>query len=61
MKKKYVFLLIILVSFFTTLQAQNILYVNKNVSGGTADGSSWANAIPELADALVWAKQNEAT
>ncbi|SHI72721.1 hypothetical protein SAMN04488096_1041, partial [Mesonia phycicola] len=38
----------------------NIVYVNKNVSGGTADGSSWANAIPELADALVWAKQNEA-
>jgi hypothetical protein len=37
----------------------NTLYVNKTVSGGNGDGSSWANAIPELADALIWAKNNE--
>ncbi|MDR3094230.1 MAG: hypothetical protein LBU62_06285, partial [Bacteroidales bacterium] len=28
------------------------LYVNKNVSGGTGDGSSWDNAFRELSDAL---------
>jgi len=39
--------------------ANNILYVNKNVTGGNGDGSSWANAVPELADALKWAKNNE--
>lgn len=39
----------------------NILYVDRNVSGGTADGSSWANAVPELSDALLWAKQNESS
>jgi hypothetical protein len=37
----------------------NILYVDKNVSGGTSNGNSWANAIPELADALLWAQQNQ--
>ncbi|PIB35276.1 hypothetical protein BFP72_07625 [Reichenbachiella sp. 5M10] len=36
----------------------NILYVDKNVSGGDERGSSWINAVPELADALVWAKDN---
>ncbi|MCF3108017.1 hypothetical protein LL912_04420 [Niabella sp. CC-SYL272] len=34
-----------------------ILYVNKAVSGGNGNGSSWANAIPELADALKWARE----
>ena len=38
--------------------ANNILYVNKNVIGGNGSGDSWANAIPELADALNWAKNN---
>lgn len=33
--------------------ANNILYVNKDVSGGDESGDSWENAIPELADALV--------
>ncbi|MFB2120622.1 MBG domain-containing protein [Parapedobacter sp. 2B3] len=33
----------------------NILYVDKHVDGGAGDGSSWANAIPELRDALAWA------
>src|SRR5690606_20945420 len=37
--------------------AGNILYVNQNVSGGNGSGDSWANAIPELADALRWARQ----
>lgn len=41
--------------------ANNILYVNKNVGGGTGQGNSWANAIPELADALVWAKLNQSS
>ncbi len=33
----------------------NILYVDIN-SSGTADGSSWTNAVPQLADALKWAR-----
>lgn len=40
-----------------TPSAEKILYVKKNVSGGTGNGSSWANAIPELADALRWARE----
>lgn len=36
----------------------NILYVNKSVSGGNSLGSSWANAVTELADALRWAYEN---
>ncbi|MGJ8550139.1 hypothetical protein, partial [Winogradskyella wichelsiae] len=51
----------VLLATSTTPDSNNILYVNKAVSGGTADGSSWSNALPELADALVWAKNNEAT
>ncbi|MBB4119281.1 hypothetical protein GGR32_001579, partial [Mesonia hippocampi] len=39
-----------------TPDANNILYVDKNVTGGTQTGDSWANAIPELADALKWAR-----
>ena len=35
---------------FTTLHAQ--IYVNTNVSGGTHDGSSWANAYAELSAAI---------
>lgn len=35
--------------------SNNILYVDKNVSGGNGSGNSWENAIPELADALKWA------
>ena len=33
----------------------NILYVNQNVAGGNQSGDSWANALPELRDALAWA------
>src|SRR5690606_9828959 len=39
-----------------TPDANNILYVNTAVTDGTGDGSSWANAIPELADALKYAR-----
>ncbi len=41
----------------------NILYVDKNVTGGTEQGNSWDNAISELADALLWARTqyNEAS
>jgi len=39
----------------------NILYVNINVGtdapGGNGSGDSWENAIPELADALKWARE----
>ena len=35
----------------------NILYVDQNVSGGNGSGDSWENAIPELADALKWARE----
>ena len=46
-------------SFAIAPDANNILYVNKNVPlGGNSSGDSWANAIPELADALNWAKDN---
>ena len=38
----------------------NILFVNKSVSTGNNSGDSWANAIVELADALKYAKENEA-
>ncbi|HET8809781.1 MAG TPA: FG-GAP-like repeat-containing protein [Flavobacteriaceae bacterium] len=34
----------------------NIIYVNTNVTGGSNNGSSWANALPELADALKYAR-----
>src|SRR5699024_10191018 len=37
---------------------ENILYVNQNVVGGNGSGDSWANALPELVDALQWAKTN---
>ncbi|MDZ7720248.1 MAG: choice-of-anchor Q domain-containing protein [Balneolaceae bacterium] len=38
----------------------NILYVDQNVDGGDGSGSSWGNAIPELADALAWAQDWDA-
>lgn len=37
----------------------NILYVNKN-NPVPGDGSSWTNALTEVADALRWAKTKEA-
>ncbi|PPL00141.1 choice-of-anchor Q domain-containing protein [Parapedobacter indicus] len=42
--------------------AGNIAYVSKDVDqtvpGYKGDGSSWQHAVPELADALTWAKAN---
>src|SRR5690606_4782416 len=38
-----------------------ILYVNQQVDNPGGDGSSWENAIPELADALKWAKESESS
>ena len=35
----------------------NILYVDKQVASRIGDGSSWATAMPELADALKWAQE----
>jgi hypothetical protein len=40
--------------------SNGIIYVNKNVVGGTGSGNSWENAYKELADALKWADQNKA-
>src|SRR5690606_24007482 len=34
----------------------NILFVDRNVSSGDGSGDSWENAIPELADALLLAR-----
>lgn len=43
----------------------NIIYVNKSVNttatGYSGDGSSWNNAIPELGDALKWARQQQSS
>jgi len=36
--------------------AGNILYVNQSATG-SGTGSSWTDAIPELADALQWARE----
>src|SRR5690606_32714451 len=41
-----------------TPSASNILFVNK-AAAGNGTGNSWANAIPELADALKWARENK--
>src|SRR5690625_3389538 len=47
-----------------TPSSDNILYVNQNVDQSTASytgtGDTWANAIPELADALQWAREQDA-
>lgn len=37
--------------------SSNILYVN-HAATGNGTGDSWANAVPELADAMLWARQN---
>ncbi len=41
--------------------ANSIIYVDTNVVGGTGNGSSWTNAIKELADALKYARTQNAT
>lgn len=50
---------------FNQLRAQitpgpgGIVYVNHNVTSGTHSGNSWANAVPELADVLLWARDQD--
>ncbi|MFT4062191.1 MAG: right-handed parallel beta-helix repeat-containing protein [Edaphocola sp.] len=61
MKKTTHFIMIVCILFALHTNAQtpdagNILYVNVNVSGGTGTGNSWANAIPQLANALKYAR-----
>ncbi|RRJ88503.1 T9SS C-terminal target domain-containing protein [Paenimyroides tangerinum] len=59
--------LIIIFLFFTAhiVRAQyvpgtnNILYVKQNATG-SGNGSSWNNAVPDLANALKWAHTNRA-
>ena len=41
-----------------TPDENNILYVDKNITGGDGSGNSWGNAIPELRDALTWARSH---
>lgn len=59
------FLLVVIISgaSYTSIaqiipNANGIVFVNKSVSGGNQSGNSWANAVPELADALVSAHSN---
>ncbi|RYD96919.1 MAG: T9SS type A sorting domain-containing protein [Sphingobacteriales bacterium] len=57
-------LIVIILGASYTLLAQiapntnGIVFVNKSVSGGNQSGNSWANAVPELADALLSAHSN---
>ncbi len=53
----FLFLLAVVTMHAQTPDANNILYVNASVSGGTGTGNSWVNAIPQVADALKWGKQ----
>ncbi len=60
---KLLFLLVFLLANGLTGQTitpsdDNILYVEKG-GAGTHEGNSWANAIPELAEALKWARENK--
>ena len=62
MKKQYITLLLVLFSICkivaqTYIPTNDVLYVKK---GSTGDGSSWTNAVGELADALEWASKNKA-
>ncbi|MFC4872778.1 MBG domain-containing protein [Negadavirga shengliensis] len=41
--------------------ADNVLYVDQNVPGGSQMGDSWANAITELHTALSWAQSWDAS
>ncbi|MFA5619254.1 MAG: T9SS type A sorting domain-containing protein [Weeksellaceae bacterium] len=62
MKKTILFTLIFFHGMLLLAQnpdANNTLFVNQNVAGGDNSGESWENAIPELADALKWARENQ--
>lgn len=59
LKNKWITLFFLSICFIGNAQtpdASNTLYVNINVVGGTGDGSSWANAIPQLSDAMKYAR-----
>ncbi|WP_300598404.1 right-handed parallel beta-helix repeat-containing protein [Niabella sp.] len=61
MPLKHVTITTALLIFFVQAIAQlsptnNILYVDKQVAGGDHSGSSWENAVTELADALQYAR-----
>ncbi len=64
-RKKLYFLLLSGLFWASLIQAQitptnNIIYVDKNVDSSSGQtGSSWADAVTELADALKWAKEND--
>lgn len=65
MKNRLLFLAVFLfISFWgnakIAIGANNILYVNKTVNDGDESGNFWTNAIPELGDALKYAKNNQA-
>lgn len=56
-------IVIILIAVTTTMaqitpNANGVVFVNKSVTGGNQSGSSWTNAVPELADALLSAHSN---
>lgn len=48
------------VTVYAQPDANGIVYVNKNAAGGMRIGNSWTNAIKEVADALLAAKNNTA-
>ncbi|OJV52381.1 MAG: hypothetical protein BGO31_06005 [Bacteroidetes bacterium 43-16] len=59
----FLLLVIILGTSFSSIaqiipNANGIVFVNKSVAGGNQSGNSWANAVPELADALLSAHSN---
>ncbi len=61
-KNLLLFLLVLFCSHYLISQnpnEDNVLYVNVNQTTGTNSGNSWENAIPELADALKWARENQ--
>ncbi|PZR20154.1 MAG: hypothetical protein DI539_11620, partial [Flavobacterium psychrophilum] len=56
------FTLYIIAANAQTPNASGVLFVNKNVVGGTQSGNSWTNALPEAADAFKAARLlNDAT
>lgn len=63
--KKALLILTLFFVFSSEINAQitpgtnNVLYVNINVTTGNESGSSWANALLELADALKYAKEQD--
>ncbi|MDX1911944.1 MAG: hypothetical protein SFV22_10685, partial [Saprospiraceae bacterium] len=57
MKKTATILFLLL--FISFLHAQSIIYVNQNVPGGLQNGTSWADAFPDLQQALQVADEGD--